>query len=88
MTDLVPLVHALGRPTVVVIGDLMLDRYVFGRVARISPEAPIQVLRVGREEERPGGAASVANFCTRQFVSYTLYASSDGWGTHFTTSRI
>ena len=60
MTDLVPLVHALGRPTVVVIGDLMLDRYVFGSVARISPEAPIQVLRVGREQERPGGAASVA----------------------------
>jgi D-beta-D-heptose 7-phosphate kinase/D-beta-D-heptose 1-phosphate adenosyltransferase len=60
MIDLVALVNELGRPTVVVVGDLMLDRYVFGRVARISPEAPIQVLRVQREEERPGGAASVA----------------------------
>ncbi len=60
MSDLVPLVHALGQPTVVVVGDVMLDRYVFGSVVRISPEAPIQVLRVRREEERPGGAASVA----------------------------
>ncbi len=60
MSDLVPLVHALGKPTVVVVGDAMLDRYVFGSVTRISPEAPIQVLKVVREEERPGGAASVA----------------------------
>jgi len=60
VSDLVPLVHSLGRPTVVVVGDVMLDRYVFGSVVRISPEAPIQVLRVRREEERPGGAASVA----------------------------
>ncbi len=60
MTELVSLVQELGTPTVVVVGDLMLDRYVFGSVTRISPEAPIQVLRVQREEERPGGAASVA----------------------------
>ncbi len=60
MTDLARTVRELGQPTVVVVGDVMLDRYVFGRVERISPEAPIQILRVGREEERPGGAASVA----------------------------
>ena len=60
MTDLAQLVRDLGRPTVVVVGDAMLDRYVFGGISRISPEAPIQILRVAREEERPGGAASVA----------------------------
>jgi D-beta-D-heptose 7-phosphate kinase / D-beta-D-heptose 1-phosphate adenosyltransferase len=60
MTDLARLVREMGRPTVVVLGDAMLDRYVFGGISRISPEAPIQILRVAREEERPGGAASVA----------------------------
>src|SRR5262245_62963476 len=60
MTDLARVVRELGRPTVVVLGDAMLDRYVFGGISRISPEAPIQILRVAREEERPGGAASVA----------------------------
>jgi D-beta-D-heptose 7-phosphate kinase/D-beta-D-heptose 1-phosphate adenosyltransferase len=60
VTDLARLVRELGRPTVVVLGDAMLDRYVFGGISRISPEAPIQILRVVREEERPGGAASVA----------------------------
>ncbi len=45
---------------VLVVGDVMLDRYWFGDVARISPEAPVPVLKVGRVEERPGGAANVA----------------------------
>jgi len=44
-----------------VVGDLMLDRYVFGDVSRISPEAPVPVVRVEREEARLGGAANVAN---------------------------
>jgi len=60
MTDLAELIHDLGRPTVVVIGDAMLDRYLFGSVSRISPEAPIPVLQASRTELRPGGAASVA----------------------------
>ncbi len=45
---------------VLVVGDLMLDRYVWGDVCRISPEAPVPVVRVGRETERCGGAANVA----------------------------
>ncbi|MGC2457677.1 MAG: D-glycero-beta-D-manno-heptose-7-phosphate kinase [Gallionellaceae bacterium] len=45
---------------VLVVGDVMLDRYWFGDVERISPEAPVPVLKVGRIEERPGGAANVA----------------------------
>ena len=43
-----------------VVGDVMLDRYWFGDVSRISPEAPVPIVRVERGEERPGGAANVA----------------------------
>ncbi len=45
---------------VLVVGDVMLDRYWFGEVSRISPEAPVPVVLVGKAEERPGGAANVA----------------------------
>lgn len=45
---------------VLVVGDVMLDRYWFGEVTRISPEAPVPIVRVRRSEERPGGAANVA----------------------------
>ena len=46
---------------VLVVGDVMLDRYWFGEVARISPEAPVPVVRVTRRDERLGGAANVAH---------------------------
>ncbi len=45
---------------VLVVGDVMLDRYWYGAVDRISPEAPVPVVRITREEERCGGAANVA----------------------------
>ena len=48
---------------ILVVGDVMLDRYWFGDVARISPEAPVPVVKVERVEERPGGAANVARNC-------------------------
>jgi rfaE bifunctional protein kinase chain/domain len=51
---------AFARARVLVVGDVMLDRYWFGNVERISPEAPVPVVRVNRSEERPGGAANVA----------------------------
>jgi D-beta-D-heptose 7-phosphate kinase/D-beta-D-heptose 1-phosphate adenosyltransferase len=54
------LLERAGRPRICVVGDLMLDTYVWGDVARISPEGPIPVLRVERREHRPGGAGSVA----------------------------
>ena len=50
----------LARARVLVVGDAMLDRYWFGAVDRISPEAPVPIVRVNREEERLGGAANVA----------------------------
>lgn len=48
------------RAKILVVGDVMLDRYWFGEVNRISPEAPVPVLKVERVDERPGGAANVA----------------------------
>lgn len=49
-----------GRLSVLVVGDVMIDRYIVGDVERISPEAPVPVLRQVREYSRPGGAANVA----------------------------
>ena len=46
---------------ILVIGDIMLDKYIWGEVSRISPEAPVQVVNVLRESYAPGGAANVAN---------------------------
>ncbi|ASC63157.1 D-glycero-beta-D-manno-heptose-7-phosphate kinase [Achromobacter denitrificans] len=52
--------EAISRSRVLVVGDVMLDRYWFGEVERISPEAPVPVVRVARREDRLGGAANVA----------------------------
>jgi D-beta-D-heptose 7-phosphate kinase / D-beta-D-heptose 1-phosphate adenosyltransferase len=61
LDPLAPLIRRLSRPRLLVAGDLVVDRYVFGDVDRVSPEAPIQVLRVAGEERRLGGAANVAH---------------------------
>jgi rfaE bifunctional protein kinase chain/domain len=55
-----PTRDALAEARVLVVGDAMLDRYWYGAVDRISPEAPVPVVRVTREEERIGAAANVA----------------------------
>ena len=54
------LLHEFSTKRVLVIGDLMLDEFVWGRVSRISPEAPGPVVEVIRESYYPGGAANVA----------------------------
>jgi D-beta-D-heptose 7-phosphate kinase/D-beta-D-heptose 1-phosphate adenosyltransferase len=54
------IVGRLGTPHVFVVGDLILDRYTWGDAERVSPEAPVLVLRSSRSEHRLGGAASVA----------------------------
>jgi D-glycero-beta-D-manno-heptose-7-phosphate kinase len=51
---------AIAAARVLVVGDVMLDRYWFGEVERISPEAPVPVVHVSRQEDRLGGAANVA----------------------------
>ncbi|MBI3149813.1 MAG: D-glycero-beta-D-manno-heptose-7-phosphate kinase [Betaproteobacteria bacterium] len=60
MTSFRDLADRLGQARILVVGDVMLDRYWFGEVERISPEAPVPVVRVARQEARPGGAANVA----------------------------
>ena len=57
---LIRLLEGIGHPKVLVVGDLILDRYVTGRVERVSPESPIPVLDVLAEDHRPGGAGCVA----------------------------
>ncbi len=51
---------ALDAVRILVVGDVMLDRYWFGEVSRISPEAPVPIVRIEKREERLGGAANVA----------------------------
>lgn len=58
-TDMDGLLSRLPLTTALVVGDLMLDQYLYGRTERISPEAPVQVVEVRREESRPGGAGNV-----------------------------
>ena len=65
---------AFGSKRVLVAGDVMLDRYWFGDVSRISPEAPVPVVHVKRTEERPGGAANVARNITALGGAATLLA--------------
>jgi D-beta-D-heptose 7-phosphate kinase/D-beta-D-heptose 1-phosphate adenosyltransferase len=61
MTALADLPSRLGGRTILVIGDVMLDHFVIGGVERISPEAPVPVVRFDHEEYRLGGAANVAH---------------------------
>src|SRR3989442_11341561 len=63
---------AVARTRLLVVGDVMLDRYWFGDVERISPEAPVPVVLVRRTEERPGGAANVARNITALAGQATL----------------
>ena len=62
----------MASARVLVVGDVMLDRYWFGSADRISPEAPVPVVRVGRSESRLGGAANVALNALKQGVNVDL----------------
>ena len=54
------LAQGFGRQRVLVVGDLMLDAYIWGKVKRVSPEAPVPVVQLSRRSEIPGGAGNVA----------------------------
>src|SRR5262245_45131757 len=58
--DWLAVVDGLGHPRVLVLGDVMLDRFVHGSAKRVCPEAPALVLRREEEQVQPGGAGSVA----------------------------
>ena len=64
--------EAVARARVLVVGDVMLDRYWFGEVERISPEAPVPVVHVVRREDRLGGAANVARNAVALGAQVTL----------------
>ena len=73
----------LSQARVLVVGDVMLDRYWYGAVDRISPEAPVSVVRVTREEERIGAAANVAyNVVTLGAQSSLLTVVGDDEASH------
>lgn len=55
-----PILPNYAKSGVLIVGDVMLDRYWYGPTARISPEAPVPVVKIENNEERPGGAANVA----------------------------
>ena len=73
----------MAAARVLVVGDVMLDRYWYGAVDRISPEAPVPVVRITREEERNGGAANVAyNVVTLGAQSSLLTVVGDDEASH------
>ena len=64
---------------VLVVGDIMLDRYWSGPTRRISPEAPVPVVKVEKNEDRPGGAANVAlNIAALGGIDSTCFTNSQG----------
>ena len=73
-SQLAPLLHSFADKHILVIGDLMLDEFLWGKVSRISPEAPVPVVEVVKEEWFPGGAANVA----RNLAEFTDQASIMG----------
>jgi D-beta-D-heptose 7-phosphate kinase/D-beta-D-heptose 1-phosphate adenosyltransferase len=72
------LLDQLGHPRVLVVGDLILDRYTWGDAERVSQEAPVILLRVRRREARPGGAANVAQMVQALEASRTIVAGLVG----------
>jgi D-beta-D-heptose 7-phosphate kinase/D-beta-D-heptose 1-phosphate adenosyltransferase len=62
--DMADAVHRLGHTSVLVVGDVMLDRYTYGSVSRISHEAPVPILAIEREVALPGGAGNVVRNLT------------------------
>src|SRR5580658_4603421 len=64
---------AAGKARVLVAGDVMLDQFIWGNVARISPEAPVPVVDFERESFMPGGAANVARNLTALNATTDLF---------------
>ena len=80
--ELERIVLQAGRPRILIVGDLILDRYVSGDVTRISPEAPIPVLTSRNAEERLGGAGNVAANLVAMGAEVEVAGvlGDDGWG--------
>src|SRR4026208_347083 len=68
------LLHSAQQRRIVVVGDVMLDQFIWGNVARISPEAPVPVVEFQRESFMPGGAANVARNLSALGAQTELFA--------------
>ncbi len=84
--ELAAAVRLLERATVLVVGDAMVDRYVYGHVTRVSPEAPVPVLQVEREVALPGGAGNVVRNLTAlgSAVAFVSVVGDDAAGSDLT----
>src|SRR3569833_3689660 len=69
------LLNAAKTSRVLVVGDVMLDQFIWGSVARISPEAPVPVVEFERESFMPGGAATAARNLTALRVNTELFGT-------------
>jgi D-glycero-beta-D-manno-heptose-7-phosphate kinase len=75
------LISSFSRKRILVAGDLMLDEFIWGKVSRISPEAPVPVVNVTGESYYPGGAANVARN-VREFTPHTIVMGAAGADSH------
>ena len=66
---------AAARTRILVLGDVMLDHFIWGNVSRISPEAPVPVVEFARESSMPGGAANVARNLSAMKVATELFSA-------------
>src|SRR6266480_5969335 len=69
------LLAAAAKTPILVVGDIMLDHFIWGNVARISPEAPVPVVDFARESFMPGGAANVARNLTALNVATEIFGA-------------
>ena len=72
MQDIHSLIEKMQKQHILVLGDVMLDQFIYGHVNRISPEAPVPVVHVQREAAYPGGAANVARNLAEFGISATI----------------
>ncbi len=85
-SKLANIVHAFAGKRILLVGDLILDRYVYGDAERISPEAPVPVLRTVESSETVGGSANVAS-CLRALGCYVVCCGVVGEDLHGRTLR-
>src|SRR5258705_2441421 len=82
MSRIESLIRSFPSKRLLVIGDIMLDRFIWGNVSRISPEAPVPVVNVEKEAVYPGGAANVARnlvpFASEVHIVGRVGPDSDG----------
>ena len=88
MQDIKDLIDKMQHQHILVLGDIMLDQFIYGHVNRISPEAPVPVVHVHREATYPGGAANVARNLAEFGISATISGLVGNDGNGATLERV